>query len=167
MSAIYASQCRLEIVRILWKEQKRDLHETRCMIDIKILGIGDESALESFLIPLVDSSMFLIGNMRAAGLVDKGEIYQGAYAAAFEHGKIIGVVAHFWNDNVLSQAPKRHVNALWRAAVAKSGRPVRGIIGPDAQVKTVKQAMALKDSQIRLDETEGLYSLTMSQLIDL
>ncbi len=135
------------------------------MVDIRILGIGDELALESFLLPRVDSSMFLRGNMRAAGLVDKGGIYQGAYAAAFEHGKIVGVVAHFWNDNILSQAPKRYVNALWPAAMAESGRPVRGIIGPDAQVETVKQEMALRDSQIRLDETEGLYSLALSQLI--
>ena len=46
------------------------------MIDIRILGIGDELALESFLLPRVDSSMFLIGNMRAAGLVDKGGDYR-------------------------------------------------------------------------------------------
>jgi RimJ/RimL family protein N-acetyltransferase len=135
------------------------------MIEIKILGIGDEPALESFLFPRVDSSMFLIGNMRVAGLVDKGGIYQGTYAAAFENGKMVGVVAHFWNENVLSQSPIQHLNALWRAAVTESGRPVRGIIGPDDQVEHIKQAMALRYGQIRLDETEDLYGLSLSQLI--
>ena len=64
--------------------------------------------------------MFLIGNMRSAGLVDRGQSYQGTYAAAFEDGEIAGVVAHDWNGNLVFQAPA-HPEALWRAGLSSSG----------------------------------------------
>lgn len=42
---------------------------------IRVLQPGDEAALEAFLLPRIDSSMFLVGNLRAAGLDDNGERY--------------------------------------------------------------------------------------------
>jgi len=59
---------------------------------IRILKPGDEAALEGFLLPRVESSMFLIGNMRAAAWPIEGQIYQGTYAARLQDGKIVGVV---------------------------------------------------------------------------
>ncbi len=44
---------------------------------IRVLKPGDEAALEAFSLPQVESSMFLIGNVRAAGLTDNGQTYQG------------------------------------------------------------------------------------------
>ena len=72
---------------------------------IRILKPGDEAALEAFLLPRVETSMFLIGNMRMAGLANRRAAYTGAYAAAFEEEHIVGVVAHYWNDNLVLQAP--------------------------------------------------------------
>jgi RimJ/RimL family protein N-acetyltransferase len=131
---------------------------------IRILRPGDEAALEAFLLPRIDSSMFLIGNMRSAGLVDRGQPYEGAYAAAFENGKIIGVAAHYWNQNLVFQAPI-HLDALWRAAVEASGRPIKGWIGPNAQVSAAMGAFDVDDSNIQMDETEKLYSLKLDDLI--
>jgi predicted GNAT family acetyltransferase len=131
---------------------------------ISILRPGDEAALEAFLLPRVETSMFLIGNTRAAGLADHGERYQGTYAAAFESGEITAVVAHYWNQNLTLQAPV-HLEELWEAAVQGSGRPVKGLIGPSDQVDAVKEAFHLDDSIIQMDETEKLYSLTLKDLI--
>ena len=72
---------------------------------IRILQPGDEAALETFLLPHIDSSMFLIGNLRAGGLVDEGQFYQATYAVVEENGQIVGVVAHTWTQNLLFQAP--------------------------------------------------------------
>jgi len=132
---------------------------------IRVLQPGDEAALEAFLLPRVESSMFLISNMRSSGLVDHGQPYEGTYAAAFEGGNIVAVVAHYWNRNLVLQAPAL-VDALWRAAVEGSRRSIEGLIGPDGQVSAVKDSLGIAGSNVQMDETEKLYSLKLDELIE-
>src|SRR2546430_6073871 len=75
-------------------------------MEVKTLSNGDEAALAAFLAPRVESSMFLLANAHAAGLVDRGEALQGTYVAAREEGRIIGVAAHFWNGMLGLQAAR-------------------------------------------------------------
>ena len=131
---------------------------------IRILQPADEAALEAFLLPRIESSMFLISNMRTSGLIDNGQAYTGTYAAAFEGEQTIGVVAHYWNQNLVFQAPV-HLDSLWRAAVKASQRPIGGLIGPNDQVAAAKEALEMDASKIQLDETENLYSLQLEDLI--
>jgi predicted GNAT family acetyltransferase len=130
---------------------------------IRILEPCDEAALEAFLLPRVESSMFLIGNQRAAGLLDRGQRYQGTYAAAFEGGEMVAVAAHFWNRNLVFQAPS-HLDALWRRAVEASGRAIAGLIGPADQVGAVRAALPVDEADVQMDETENLYSLDLEDL---
>jgi predicted GNAT family acetyltransferase len=132
---------------------------------IRILKAGDEAVLEAFLVPQIETSMFLIGNQRLAGLVDNGERYQGTYAAIFQAGRITGVVAHYWNQNLVLQAAVADLLVLVAKAVEGSGRPVRGLIGPSDQVEVVKQALAIDASNVQMDETEKLYSLALDELV--
>lgn len=131
---------------------------------IRILKPGDETALETFLLSRIESSMFLIGNMRTSGLIDNGQAYTGTYAAAFEGEKIVGVVAHWWNQNLTFQAPI-HTDALWQAAVKASQRPISGLIGPNDQVSAAKETLEIDESRIQLDEVEKLYSLRLQDLL--
>lgn len=130
---------------------------------VRILQPGDEAELEPYLLSRIATSMFLLGNMRNAGLLDRGGRYEGTYAAAFEGGQITAVAAHFWNGNLILQAPC-HLEALQQAAVAASGRPVQGIIGPGEQVSTCREILNINESQIQLDETEKLYALLLADL---
>jgi predicted GNAT family acetyltransferase len=131
---------------------------------IRILKPGDEAALEAFLLPLVESSMFLIGNMRASGLTDSGRPYTGTYAAALREGEVIAVAAHCWNGNVVLQSPV-HLEAVLRAAVQASQRPVTGLVGPSEQVKAAAEVLQLKGLPLQMDEIEKLYSLELAELI--
>jgi RimJ/RimL family protein N-acetyltransferase len=131
--------------------------------ELRILQPGDEAALEAFLLPHLESSMFLVGNARHAGLEDSGQRYGGAYAAAFEGGEITGVAAHYWNGNLIFQAPK-HAERLWRYVAKASGHEIKGFIGPNAQVSTAIAGLALRDADVQLDQTEGLYRLDLSDL---
>jgi ribosomal protein S18 acetylase RimI-like enzyme len=131
---------------------------------VRILKPGDEVALEAFLRPRVESSMFLIGNLRAAGLVDQGQTYQGTYAARFKDERIVGVVAHYWNQSLVLQAPVDLI-ALGAEAVQGSGRPVRGLIGPGDQVAAAKEALDIHGPNVQMDETENLYSLALDDLV--
>jgi predicted GNAT family acetyltransferase len=131
---------------------------------IRILRPGDEAAVEAFLLPRVEASMFLIGNLRSRGFTDSGQAYEGTYAGAFEAGRIVGIVAHYWNQVLVFQA-SAHLEALWRAAIRTSGRPIGGLIGPSDQVDVVKETLDVAESNLQMDETEKLYSLKLDELI--
>jgi predicted GNAT family acetyltransferase len=132
--------------------------------DIRILQPGDEAALEAFLQPRLEFSMFLVGNMRAAGLQDRGQPYQGVYAAAWQGERIVAVAALYWNGNLVLQAPV-HLGALCRAALDASGRSLAGVIGPGEQVAEAVQALGLTKAETQLDESEYLYVLDLADLI--
>ena len=134
------------------------------MTQPQVLQPGDEAALEAFLLPRIETSMFLLGNLRAAGLVDGGEFLQGTYVAAFDGGQITGVVAHYWNDNLVVQAPV-DVETLCQAAIEASGRRVGGVLGPAKQVQAAKDVLDLEGDAIQLDQTEYLYSLVLADLL--
>ena len=134
------------------------------MTQIRVLQPGDEAALEAFLLPRIETSMFLLGNMRATGLVDGGEFLQGTYVAAWQGDQITGAVAHYWNDNLVVQAPV-DVETLCQAAIEASGRRVGGILGPAKQVQAAKDALDLEEAVIQLDQTEYLYSLALDDLL--
>lgn len=132
---------------------------------IRILETGDEAALEAFLTPRIDSSMFLLGNMRIAGFVDDGEAHQGTYAAAFENGEIVAVVAHYWNRNLIFQAPD-HLEALLPVVVKASGRAVKGLLGSNDQIDNAKVFLGLGEGDYQIDEPEKLYSLSLDELVE-
>jgi predicted GNAT family acetyltransferase len=144
------------------------------MPTIRILEPRDQPALEAFTLPLVETSMFLIGNSRAAGLVDHGQPYEGTYAGAFEQTaegeRMAGVVAHYWNQMLILQTPQQQrgparLDALCRAAVRASGRPISGLIGPAAQVRAARKALGIDAGDTQMDEEEKLYSLSLDELV--
>jgi len=134
------------------------------MVEIRTLVPGDEEALEAFLLPRVETSMFLIGNARQVGLRDRGERLHGTYAAAFEGGEMVAVAAHYWNGNVILQAPV-HLDAVQRAAREASGRPLQGFIGPNDQVEQARRAAGIEDAPTQLDQVEKLYALSLAGLV--
>jgi predicted GNAT family acetyltransferase len=133
------------------------------MPEIRILKPGDEAALEAFLLPRIESSMFLLSNLRHAGLVDRGGVFEGTYAAVLEQGTMAGVVAHYWNGNLVLQAAPQ-LRALCRAALTASGRSLRGVIGPEKQAAAVVEAFGLETGTARLNESEYLYRLALADL---
>lgn len=133
-------------------------------ISVRILVEGEEGIVEDYLLPRLDSSMFLYSNLQIRGLVNQGQRYEGVYAAAFDGPAIIGVVAHYWNNNLILQAP-RHLAALLGAIIKASNLPIGGLLGPDEQVQEAKNILGLTAPDLRFDETEKLYSLSLKDLI--
>lgn len=139
---------------------------------IRILDADDQHELENYLGPRLREAMFLLSNSRAGGIVDTGKALTGTYAAEFRSLAIAGVVAHFWNGMLIPCAPPESVVALARTALEQSGRPLRGLIGPQSQVEALAAALAIPLKQpdaplpsgLRLDSIEGLYELVLSKL---
>lgn len=133
------------------------------MIEVRKLVLGDEEELERFLSGRVDTTMFLRGNVRAVGLLDGPERYQGSYAAAFDGEHMLGAAAHYWNGNVVVDAP-RALGEVVACAVAASGRSVRGILGPWSQVVEARAGLGLASAPTQLDSQEQLYAVDLASL---
>lgn len=131
---------------------------------IKILESGDEALVEAYLLPRLESSMFLLSNMRQAGLTDNGERYAGTYVASMDDRQVTGVVAHFNQGNLICQAPIKIVSELATAAINHSDRQVHGVVGPADQVQKISDKLEITPSSIQMDETEHLYRLILSQM---
>jgi RimJ/RimL family protein N-acetyltransferase len=130
---------------------------------LKTLQPGDEILLENFLLQHTDTSMFLRSNWREAGLIDQGARFQGTYVAAIADDTIVAVAAHYWNGMVVIQAPV-HLAEVVQAVVVQSNRAISGIAGPTVQVEIVKEVLGLVNRPTQLDESEILFSLTLSDL---
>src|SRR5580765_9112779 len=128
------------------------------------LTAADTSLLETFLALHRDSSMFLRGNVRRAGLTYHGLRGEANYAGAFRDGRVVGVAAHCWNGMLLLQAPE-HAAQLACAAVEWSGRPVTGLAGPLEQIGRARSELELDSADVALDGAEWLYALDLSQLL--
>src|SRR5688500_1315053 len=129
------------------------------------LGAGDEAALEAFLVRHAHASMFLLSNLVAGGIVDRGRPQQSTYLAARDAGGIRGVVAHSWHGILQLQAPVDLVGDLARAAVARSGRAVTGVVGPWAQVVAARRALGDAGDRLRVSSHEDLFALDLADLI--
>ncbi len=110
---------------------------------IRILRPGDENALEAFLRPHADTSMFLRSNARRAGLDDHGEPLQATYAASFDADAITAVAAHCWNGILLVQAPEC-LREVTHKALSTSGRTLKGISGPADQVQAARDSIGVR-----------------------
>ena len=131
---------------------------------IRVLASGDEAALETFLVPHRDTSMFLRGNVREAGLEYRGQWGGGQYVASFDGSAITGVAAHSWTGTLLLQAPA-NAGALAKAAVDTSGREVTGLIGPPEQVATARTALGLDQVVAIADQPEILYAVDLARIV--
>lgn len=130
----------------------------------RILGPGDEPALELFLARHADSSMILRSNLRLAGIVERGQPLQGTYVAAFDDaGEVAGVVCRYWNGNLLYQAPHEPAE-LARQAARLIGRPVQGFLGPWDQTVAIRGALGLADTPAQFDKCEDLFALNLDDL---
>src|SRR5687768_2398266 len=101
----------------------------------RILDEADLTLVQSLLVKHADGSMILRGNLLLDGIVDRGGRWGGVHAGAFdERGALRAVVAHYRNGgNLVPQAEDdAALDAALRCAVAASGRPVGGLIGPRA-----------------------------------
>src|SRR5882672_7615434 len=108
--------------------------------DVVSLGAGDEPELEQFLARHADSSMFLRSNLRRAGIVDRGERFEGTYVAVRDSDGLVAVAAHWWNGVLSVQGDVDAVGAVARAAVAQSNRVIAGFAAPWAHLVAARAA---------------------------
>lgn len=137
------------------------------MCDIRLLVQSDEPRVSSFLAVHADTSMFLRSNIFRSGLEYRDAAYHGQYfGACGPDGEILGVIAHFWNGNIMLQAPDRYIrSALVACLAAEIERPICGILGAPEQAEAVIEAFGLRREAFALHADDDLYALALSDLV--
>jgi ribosomal protein S18 acetylase RimI-like enzyme len=128
---------------------------------IRRLGPSDESAVQSFLGPRLQSSFILVANLVADGFLYEGKPYQGVYVGAFDGDTLAGVVAHYWNNYLIFQAP-RHAAELGAAALRESSRSCEGLVGPWDQINEARKALGFAERPTRYNSKEVLYAVELA-----
>jgi len=132
---------------------------------IRVLKEADGIALEGFLRRHAESSMFLLSNLRRAGVDFTDRRFAGAYYASFSENGMNGVIAHYWNGNLVVQAPnKTALEALCAAIRNEHTRPVAGVLGPDTQARRLLTEFGLDGEAFVTNRCEGLYALHLTTL---
>ncbi|MGB1277477.1 MAG: GNAT family N-acetyltransferase, partial [Nannocystaceae bacterium] len=108
--------------------------------------------------------MFLLSNLERAGFEDRGHRFNGTHAGLFEGEELVGVACHYRLGNLIVNAPKS-AEALAKAALQASKRPMHAVVGPESHVEAVARGLGLKDGDAaQIDEREGLYRLDLNRL---
>lgn len=134
-------------------------------MNIRPLMSRDESLAKNFLQKHITSSLFILSNMKRAGLDYKDEVFHGEYWASFtDKGEINGIIAHYWNGNIMVQAPDNNaLEALNQTLSSVITRPVMGFLGPDEQVDHIISNAPFTLLDYAKDEREDLYRLDLTQ----
>lgn len=130
---------------------------------VRVLGPGDEPALLAFLEKHASTTMFFRANLRKAGIVDQGEMFQGTYVGVWREGSVVGAAVHNWNGDVHVQCPVGRAEAVL-TAVKETGRDVRGFLGPWEQIVDARQVLGLEDRPVRTQSRERLFELKLEDL---
>lgn len=136
------------------------------IMNIRALKKGDEALLEQFLKQHAETSMFLRSNLQHSGLGYQDSPYHGDYVASFNsHNQINGVIAHFWNGNIMMQTEDDFIlDALLTHVKATISRPIAGVLGPGVQAQRVIEQMQIQRDRFAINRDEGLYSVKLSEL---
>ncbi len=132
-------------------------------IDIRPIEPGQEEALEAFLVEHLQSSMFLLSNLKRAGLKNQGKPYEGAYLGAWKGESLCGVSALYWNGMLILQS-MGHTAALVEGHQARDMGAPSGLVGPWAQVEAAREALGAQQWPCRMNSREYLYDLPLDAL---
>lgn len=130
----------------------------------RLLTEGDEARLEAFLSTRPEESLLMLANLKRVGLKGGCEPYQGRYAAQFSGKRITAAAAHYWNGNLIVQAPEG-MEALLEIVLADMTLPVRGFLGPADQVARARSLLGMEAAPVKIAEDQQLMVVEFADLV--
>lgn len=136
------------------------------MIAIKKLEELHMDELSSYLNHYQETTMFIRNNLYHSGLTYQDAPFHGEYYGTFENNRLNGVLAHYWNGNVMMQAENfSALSALVDEFKLKRSRPIAGILGEDSQANFVIEKLGLQSSLLAINYQEKLFLLNLDKMI--
>lgn len=139
---------------------------------IRKLTSDDFEILDRFLVPYIDTSMFMRSNARHYGFVMNPEKeFSADYYGYFVDGELNGVVALCWQGAILCQVPDlQYIPTLFKFIQQSTpGFTIRMILGPTDQVKTIFSCLenvhpVVRD-HIAKNSLQKIYTLDLNQIV--
>ncbi len=131
---------------------------------MRLATIEDEGAIDAFLAPFTETSMFLRGNLKASGAEDRETPHGTRFYLWFDGGGISGVFGITNHGYMMVQAPDAPPAAYQAFADALAGCTVKGITGDVDQAARVLSALRLTRGKFSLNQNEPLYRLDLAIL---
>jgi len=142
-------------------------------MNISLLKSQDTKVLEEYLNPHKAECMFICSNLKAAGIDYKGADFEGEYFGYLDKHdthlkRLLGVIVHYWNGNVMMHAEGHDVLEKLILHLKKNiSRPVAGILGPNIQAEHVIKKLELSGCHFGINSNEGLYEINLEALNEL
>jgi predicted GNAT family acetyltransferase len=142
-------------------------------MNIRLLKSQDTQVLEEYLAPHKAECMFICSNLKAAGIDYKGADFEGEYFGYFDKHdshlkRLLGVIVHYWNGNVMMHAEGHDVLENLILHLKKNiSRPVAGILGPNMQAEHVIKKLGLSGRSFGINSNAGLYEINLEALNEL
>lgn len=122
--------------------------------------------LSSWLNNYQETTMFIRNNLYHSGIIFQNAPFHGEYYGAYKDGQLNGVLAHYWNGNVMMQAADLSIlSALVDAFKRKRTRPIAGILGENSQAGFVINKLDLSPDLFAVNYEEKLFLLDLDKLI--
>ncbi|KTD10618.1 GNAT family acetyltransferase [Legionella gratiana] len=136
------------------------------MIVIKKLEELHMDELSFYLNHYQETTMFIRNNLYHSGITYQDAPFHGEYYGSFNHSQLNGVLAHYWNGNVMMQAENfAALSALIDEFKRKRSRPIAGILGEDSQANFVIERLGLQSSLFAINYQEKLFLLNLEKMI--
>lgn len=125
-------------------------------------------AVEKFLSAHIETSVFLISNLRKYGPAGADAPYAMTYWMTFDPdrpNRVAGVIAQSSGGTVMGQWPDATTGQnTWRDALACVPSPITGVIGDGPQMTALIDAAGLTDAPTNLYAKETLFMLDLRDL---
>jgi GNAT superfamily N-acetyltransferase len=133
---------------------------------IRRLNNKDQEPLDRFLVNHTESSMFIRSNMKRADLEYQDRNYHGEYIGALDESEnFVGVIALYWNGNIMMQAPDKDVlDSLAAHFHNNISNPIKGVLGPGDQAEFIIQKFGLSSAKYLMNDQSGLYTLDLKEM---
>ncbi|KTC66376.1 GNAT family acetyltransferase (plasmid) [Legionella adelaidensis] len=135
------------------------------MIVIKKLSELHVDELALYLNHYQETTMFIRNNLCHSGITYQDGPFHGEYYGSFENNQLNGVLAHYWNGNVMMQAENfSALSALVDEFKLKKTRQIAGILGEDTQANFVIDKLGLQSSLFAINYQEKLFLLNLEKM---
>jgi predicted GNAT family N-acyltransferase len=140
-------------------------------MNVRLLNNNDIKKLEQYLLPNQAESMYMCSNMKSAGLEYNGNDFEGHYFGFFtksadnQEENIVGVLAHYWNNNVMIHTSNLDIlDSIIEYFKKHIKNPIASFQGPNAQVEYIIKALNLEQASFDLNKNLDLFAANIQTL---
>lgn len=133
-----------------------------------LLNSSYREQIDTYLSPYTYRCMFMRSNIYKSGVEYVNKPFHGDYYGSFsENGFLNGVLAHYWNGNIMMQADDLYIlSNLVNKFTQTNTREIKGVLGEEEQASFVIKKLGIDSSKFAVNYAEDLFSIQLQALIE-